>query len=121
MEESMADTETVPPDIPEIPADTPPDERTVAERWRSRCLLAEKKNREYIAVMQRMSEEAAELRLKIDEKIDGMGQAIIEKAKDTCRWIGWAKVSRFEPMYRSVLELKKVIEQATGREIEEYT
>jgi hypothetical protein len=48
-----------PPEIPES-------ERRTAQGWRSRCLISEKKNSEYLTEIKTLREELMELKLSMD-------------------------------------------------------
>lgn len=45
---------------------------------------------------------------------------IIAKAVQLCKWVGWMRNSPLT-LVRKVEELKTLIEDKTGKEIEEYT
>jgi hypothetical protein len=51
-------------------------------------------------------------------------RAIIEQAKQVCKWIGWMRQSDGPAVWgakQDVAKLKDMIQKATGKEIEEYT
>lgn len=55
---------------------------------------------------------------KYPVKTEAMKDAIIQQAKQVCKWVGWIEDPRAQA---AVEELKRLIQAATGAEIEEYT